>query len=235
MAGLHFSIKENVMKKILALTLLTFSSASFAISVVPVSWVDWQSVPNSSSATGQLVANGSTVNVSYTGTSPHAFVQTSGGTDYWTGAAYTNGVVSNAPDSSDVVALNTGGTVTLNFSQTILNPFIAMNSWNGNVVNFSSPITIDSYGPGYWGVGSPISVTSTGFTGSGEFHGIIRLLGNFDSFSFTHTSENWHGFTVGVEGLATPNAVPLPAAAFMFAPALLGFMGLRRKAKKTVV
>lgn len=33
----------------------------------------------------------------------------------------------------------------------------------------------------------------------------------------------------------TPNAVPLPAAAFMFAPALLGFMGLRRKAKKAVV
>jgi len=32
-----------------------------------------------------------------------------------------------------------------------------------------------------------------------------------------------------------PGAVPIPAAAFMFAPALLGFMGLRRKAKKTVV
>mgnify|MGYP000633196763 CR=1 FL=1 len=30
------------------------------------------------------------------------------------------------------------------------------------------------------------------------------------------------------------NQVPIPAAAFMFAPALLGFMGLRRKAKNTV-
>jgi hypothetical protein len=28
-----------------------------------------------------------------------------------------------------------------------------------------------------------------------------------------------------------PSAVPIPAAAFMFAPALLGFMGLRRRAK----
>jgi hypothetical protein len=28
-----------------------------------------------------------------------------------------------------------------------------------------------------------------------------------------------------------PSAVPIPAAAFMFAPALLGFLGLRRKAK----
>lgn len=30
------------------------------------------------------------------------------------------------------------------------------------------------------------------------------------------------------------SAVPIPAAAFLFAPALLGFMGLRRKAQKTV-
>jgi len=30
------------------------------------------------------------------------------------------------------------------------------------------------------------------------------------------------------------SAVPIPAAAFMFAPALLGFMGLRRKAKNSV-
>ena len=31
------------------------------------------------------------------------------------------------------------------------------------------------------------------------------------------------------------NAVPIPAAAFLFAPALLGFMGLRLKAKNTVI
>ncbi|HEC73979.1 MAG TPA: hypothetical protein ENI26_06350 [Methylophaga aminisulfidivorans] len=30
------------------------------------------------------------------------------------------------------------------------------------------------------------------------------------------------------------SAVPIPAAAFLFAPALLGFMGLRRKAQKSV-
>ena len=30
------------------------------------------------------------------------------------------------------------------------------------------------------------------------------------------------------------SAVPIPAAAFLFAPALLGFMGLRRRAQKTV-
>ncbi|MFT7234600.1 MAG: hypothetical protein ACI9QV_000162 [Methylophagaceae bacterium] len=30
------------------------------------------------------------------------------------------------------------------------------------------------------------------------------------------------------------NAVPIPAAAFLFAPALLGFLGLRRKTKSTI-
>ena len=31
----------------------------------------------------------------------------------------------------------------------------------------------------------------------------------------------------------SPSAVPVPAAAFMLAPALLGFLGLRRKAKSS--
>ena len=31
----------------------------------------------------------------------------------------------------------------------------------------------------------------------------------------------------------SPSTVPVPAAAFMFAPALLGFLGLRRKAKNS--
>lgn len=34
---------------------------------------------------------------------------------------------------------------------------------------------------------------------------------------------------------AGPSAVPVPAAAFLFAPALLGFLGLRRKTKSAVV
>lgn len=33
----------------------------------------------------------------------------------------------------------------------------------------------------------------------------------------------------------SPSAVPVPAAAFMFAPALLGFLGMRRKAKNSAV
>jgi hypothetical protein len=35
---------------------------------------------------------------------------------------------------------------------------------------------------------------------------VIRLPGTFTSIAFTDTSENWHGFTVGVAALS--NGVP---------------------------
>jgi hypothetical protein len=217
-------------RKLLTGLLVTGSLLSTSGFAATVSWTDWQS-STANSAAGELLAGGQTVDVEYSGSGNHAFVQTGTGVNYWSGSAYTNGNVDNAPTPAELIALNQGGTVTVTFSETILNPFIAMNSWNGNVVNFSSAIAIDSVGQGYWGTGSASSLTPTGFTGSGEFHGIISLLGAFDSISFTHIGENWHGFTIGAEGLAPPSEVPVPAAVFLFAPALLGFLGLRRKAK----
>ncbi|OUR64684.1 hypothetical protein A9Q79_05125 [Methylophaga sp. 42_25_T18] len=55
---------------------------------------------------------------------------------------------------------------------------------------------------------------------------------------YTYAYLSLHSAGIGGQlGFATygyaksPSAVPVPAAAFMFAPALLGFLGLRRKAK----
>lgn len=49
-----------------------------------------------------------------------------------------------------------------------------------------------------------------------------------DQLSFSHAG----GDNVGIMlDNVSVSAVPIPAAAFLFAPALLGFMGLRRKAK----
>lgn len=49
---------------------------------------------------------------------------------------------------------------------------------------------------------------------------------------------NWQGLSFNSDTIVSldinPSAVPIPAAAFMFAPALLGFMGLRRRAKNKV-
>jgi len=45
-------------------------------------------------------------------------------------------------------------------------------------------------------------------------------------------TDNSGGMSLNVT-LAGPGQVPIPAAAFLFTPALLGFMGLRRRAKNT--
>ena len=52
------------------------------------------------------------------------------------------------------------------------------------------------------------------------------LFGSTGSFSNSVFADN---FT-----FTGANAVPVPAALFMFAPALLGFLGLRRKEKNTM-
>jgi len=43
-----------------------------------------------------------------------------------------------------------------------------------------------------------------------------------------------HYSTVDLNSVPDPSVVPIPAAALLFGPALLGFMGLRRKAKNSV-
>jgi hypothetical protein len=59
----------------------------------------------------------------------------------------------------------------------------------------------------------------------------LSITGSFDngSFGFYNYSQS-NVLYAGIQETAVPE-VPLPAAFFMFAPALLGFMGLRRKAK----
>ncbi len=213
----------------LSLSLLTLFSSSVLAKVVE--WTDWQVSTSNTSVSGEIVLPSGIVGVDYVGTGTHGFVQTGTGTDYWSGTAYTNGSIDNAPTASELIALNGGGTVTINFSETVYDPVIAINSWNGNSVDFGVPITFDSIGSGYWGSGTfVLNSTGTGFDGVGELHGVISLQGAYDSISFTHTSEYWHGFTVGV------SAVPEPASLVLFTLGL-GIVfgaGMKRSAQKVM-
>jgi hypothetical protein len=216
---------------LVCLSILVFASVAVA---APVSWTDWTSaiVGNSGSAQGTLTIGPTTVDVSYSGAI--SFAQTSGGTNYWNPSApYISATVENAPPASDIIALNigTGATpATITFSQAVQDPLLALVSWNGNTVDFGVPIEILSYGAGYWGNGTPVlNAAGTGFFGSGEVHGVIELPGSYTSISFTHTSENWHGFTVGVFGLGGPASVPEPATMLLLGAGLIGLAAFGRK------
>lgn len=190
---------------ILALALAPLAAAQAA----PVYWTDWTN-QSQSLVSGTLSTPAGGVDVTATGI--YSFAQTSGGTDYWNPASpYVSTAVDNAPPAADIIGLASGGTETITFSKPVVDPLIALVSWNSNTVQFSAPIEFLSFGAGYWGNGTPIvNAAGDGFFGSGEVHGVIRLKGTFTSFSFTHTSENWHGFTVGVT-----SAVPEPVQALL--------------------
>lgn len=206
------------MKRTIAVTLTAASllASATAANAVVVAWTDWQS-STSTTASGQINSGMSTIGVTLA-TSGEAlfFVQTNGGTNYWTEgvpAPYTSGIVENAPPTSDIVALGTGGTKTVTFSQAITDPYIAFVSWNGNLASFTRPFEKVSEGCGYWGCGTFSLGVGNSFVGSGEVHGILRFTGTFNSISFTDNSEAWHGLTIGIGGVAPPPVDPVPEPA----------------------
>lgn len=190
-----------------------------------VAWTDWQTA-TSGTASGTIAAPSGAVGVSYAG--GYSFVQTGCGTAYWSPGDY-NGTL-NKPFDCDIVALSTGGTKTISFDTDVTDPYMALMSWNGNDVRFSAPFDLISNGRGYWGSGTPIiDADDQGFFGSGEVHAIIRFTGTFRSITFTDTSENWHGFTIGIEDRA-PAPVPAPATLALLLPAFVAaFAAARRR------
>lgn len=202
----------------LALGLLAATEAR----AVPVSWADWTSISTAAPGViGTINSGGSSIGVNFSGA--YAFAQTSGGINYWaSGNPYVSSAVDNAPATSDIIALSQGGVATITFSQAVTDPLIAFMSWNGNTLDFNTPIQVLSYGLGYWGNGTPVvNLEGDGFYGAGEVHGVLRLVGTFNSISFSHTSENWHGFTVGLSEQAPSVLEPLPLGM-----AALGFAAL---------
>lgn len=233
------------MKKFGYLVAGLVATAAMQANALPIIWTDWTSgsdnTVSSDIAHGVMNIDGNIVNVTFTG--DIAFLQSSGGTNYWTAPSgtspYTSTAVDNAPGTSDIIATSQAGVrQTITFSQAVENPVMAIVSTGqpGYPVTyaFDQDFEILSQGRGYWG-GTTASfvhpVGTNNLTGS-EAHGTIQFSGAVTSISWTaNPAEYWHGFTIGTSGLANP-AVPEPSTLVLSFLGLAGMAVVARRRKK---
>lgn len=212
------------------------SSPAFAATVY---WTDWLSgtAGTNGTAVGKIDTGTEIIDVVYTG--EIAFLQTSGGTNYFNPSGpYISAAVDNAPGSSDIIALSSTSLKTLTFSKAVDNLFFAVVSLNSNGYVFDSEFVVESFGQGYWGNGT-LGITDLGnghwrTSGSGEPHGVLRFTDAVTSISWTsQANEYWNGFTVGTYGVAPPpvNGVPDGGATVLLIGGTLGAMVAVRRRK----
>ena len=119
-----------------AICSLTMSHANAAM----VGWTDWTNF-DATTATGQIAVNSDSVAVTTTSTADFYGVQTGTGTNYFSpDTPYLSTDVENAPPAAEQIQLNAGGRVTIEFSQPVEDPLLALVSWNGNTVEFGTAI-----------------------------------------------------------------------------------------------
>jgi len=224
MAGLHFSGKENVMNKNLLMLLALFSLSTVNVQAAIVTFDTLVSGATSFGYDG----DGDTINdVIFSTGDPDGFNTVGPGANMsyinepgLEGTTllvpdlrvdFLNGAVTNLGFG---FAASGGGAVTFSV-------FDSGNNLLNSIVQLSAFTLPNGTNPSSF----PEALVSLNFSGIAAY-----ALFDFDQEMNRFIIDNFTG-TFGSTEDITPNAVPIPAAAFMFAPALLGFMGFRRRAK----
>ncbi|MBX3409250.1 MAG: hypothetical protein KF859_05125 [Phycisphaeraceae bacterium] len=207
-------------------SMLLLGAGVVPVSAAVVEWTDWYAATRdypSSVAVGQI-GGAWNVGVQYNGGAE--FVDLGQGINYWVPTApYLSPGVSNAPATSDMVAISAWPvTHSIAFWPPVTNPLMAVvslgSSSQSTQWNFSQPFTVLSFGPGYFGgPGTLANTTSNVLTGV-EGNGVIQFVGTFSTLTWTVTNgENWAGFTFGL--------VPTPGTAVVLA--FSGLAATRRR------
>lgn len=221
-------------QKIATLGVFAFSTVSVSsVDAATIAWTDWTS-SDSTSAAGTI----GDIDVGFTGNIFPA-AQTGGGVNYWNvnPSIFTAPGLDNPPPDSDIVRLTGGsttGTQALVFSESVTNPVMAIMSLGRTSVltsyNFDTPFTILNQGTGFWGgTGTSLSIGPDHQLFGREGHGLIQFQGTVDQISWTiPTSEQWHGFTVGVVESAESVPEPMGVLSFLGLSSVAG-IALRKK------
>jgi hypothetical protein len=242
-----------------AVSLSMVGTSASAATIYWTDWTANQnnSVAAPFTAQGTITTPTDTVGVRYSNPQGIQLYQSgqTGETDFWQNnqagrtpatSPYTSTAVDNIPTGTDIVRLQFAGNQTLTFSKTIANPVFSYVSLNTNGYAFNQDFNILSFGDGstgddcgYWGCGtSSKSIVNLGggnfeyqLIGTGEPHGTIQFTGAFDTVSWRSLStENWNGFTVGVQGTAAEVfAVPEPSNFISLGMGVLGFAVVAKK------
>ena len=203
-----------------------------------VTWANWSNSYTAGATGGSASATISAtplVNVSYSGEVESVVANYP---SWEPTSTYVGGTISNAPpQSGGIVQLFGGsasGTDTINFSTAVTDPVMAIWSLGqgGDTAQFDftsdEPFTIQAGGPSNEYGGATITQSGNDIFGA-EGNGTIQFLGTYTSLSWTTpVFENWYGFTVGIEGVAT-TSVPLPNPLAMLGVGMAGLMAWRMK------
>ncbi|MDJ0735090.1 MAG: PEP-CTERM sorting domain-containing protein [Nostocaceae cyanobacterium] len=204
-------------------------------------WTDWTSatpVPLGvrGSAEGSITTpDKPALGVTYNGRIFSATQTDGGGINYWNPSTpYISPIVDNPPPDTDIITLVGGddSSHTITFDQPVENPVMAIVSMGQTGIpieyNFDAPFDVISSGEGFWGNGSLAELPGN-VLGGEEGHGVIQFQGTFSSINWiVPKGERWHGFTIGIENVASNNNVDVPEPTDILGLLLIGGFGFSR-------